>query len=89
MSYATVSGIRRDPWIKERVTACVAIEGGASPDQWVSDHAWSLAAQPGWAPAWESALAAHPEPEYQPGRDEAVITDSMILAAVQALRGKS
>lgn len=86
MSYATVSNIRRDPWVRERVTACAAIEGVGDPDQWASDRAWALAAQPGWAEAWESALAAHPEDGYLPGQDEAVITDQHILAAVQSLR---
>ena len=44
------------------------------------------AASPGWDAAWESALASHPdEPEYDPGADEAAITDAMILSQVQSM----
>lgn len=88
MSYLTISTIRQDPWIRDRVAACVAVEKlSDQPVQWAVDHAWKMAAQPGWAAAWESALAAHPDgdPDYHPGADGAVITDGMILAAVQLL----
>lgn len=91
MSYATVATIRQDPWIRDRVAACVATEGIAGrPEEWPIVNAWQLAVQPGWAAAWESALAAHPgDPEYRPGADEAVITDGQILAAVQLIEGRS
>lgn len=87
MSYATVATMRQDPWIRDRVAACVATEGIAvRPEEWPIVHAWGLAVQPGWSAAWESALAAHPDdPDYQPGRDESVITDGMILSAVQLI----
>jgi len=86
MTYKTVSIIQKDPNIRDRVSACIAIEDVALyPEQWGADHAWDLAAQPGWASAWESSLAAHPEEDYEPGNDEAVITDGMILSAVQAI----
>jgi len=86
MSYLTVATIRQDPWIRDRVAACVAVEGSGSPEDWAMGHAWELAAQPGWADAWESAQATHHgEPEYVPGADESVITDAMILSAVQSL----
>lgn len=87
MTYATVATMRGDYNLSQRVSACVAIEGIASfPEQWAADHSWVLAAQPGWAEAWESSLAGHADdPSYAPGRDEAVITDGMILSAVQSL----
>jgi len=87
MTYATVATIRRDADLSNRVAACVAVEHVAEhPEQWAAEHAWELAAQPGWAAAWESALAAHPEDaEYRPGGDAAVVTDGMILSAVQAI----
>lgn len=87
MSYATIATIYRDSNINSRITACVASEGiSKTPEQWVAERNWALAAQPGWAEAWESSLAAHPEtPDYLPGADAAVITDAMILSAVQAL----
>ncbi|AYQ99479.1 hypothetical protein PBI_JOHANN_23 [Microbacterium phage Johann] len=87
MSYATVATIRRYYDLTNRVAACVAVEGlSIFPEQWASEKAWALAAQPGWAEAWESALVAHKDDEaYVPGLDPGVITDGMILSAVQAL----
>lgn len=85
MTYLIVAMIRQDPWIRDRVAACAATEGVSAPEQWTMEHAWQFAAQPGWAAAWESALAVHPEDDYLPGKDEAVVTDAMILAAVQSL----
>lgn len=86
MTYSTVSAIQKDAGIRERVSACISIEGVSnSPEQWAADYAWRLAAQPGWAEAWEASLETHTESEYEPGRDEDVITDSMILSAVQNL----
>ncbi|QGH80680.1 hypothetical protein SEA_ZANELLA_22 [Microbacterium phage Zanella] len=87
MTYATVAMIRRDSDISNRVAACVAVEGlSPYPEQWAAERGWALAAQPGWAAAWASALTTHPDdPEYRPGWDEGVITDGMILSAVQAL----
>lgn len=74
MAYATIAAIQRDGSIRERVAACVVVEGvTSSPEQWAADHAWELAAQPGWADAWGDAEGA------------AAITDEMILAAVRAL----
>ncbi|UVK61356.1 hypothetical protein SEA_GINGERBUG_21 [Microbacterium phage Gingerbug] len=87
MTYANVAAIRSNPEMSSRLTACVAVERiSDTPEVWVAEHSWALAAQPGWAAAWASALAAHVEDEaYRPGADEAVITDAMILAAVQSL----
>ena len=87
MSYATIAAIRQDPWLRDRVAACVATEpGGHNPDSWGPAHSWALAASPGWAASWASALVTHKsEAGYQPGSDEGVITDAAILAAVQGL----
>lgn len=85
MSYLTIALIRQDPWVRDRAIACAATEGVDQPEQWVMDRVWALAAQPGWSNAWESAVASNTEPGYLPGRDEAVITDAMILAAVQSI----
>ena len=45
-------------------------------------HALTLAASPGFGAAWDSAVECGIE---NPGSDPAVISDQMILAAVQAL----
>lgn len=82
MTYATIATIQMDGPLSRRMAACAATQGIASPVQWVTDHSWQLAAQPGWAAAWESAIAGGVQ---TPGAQESVITDSMLLSAVQAL----
>jgi len=59
------------------------VEGEASPEAWSQAHRWQVAAQPGWADKWDSALAGGIE---RPGLDDSVITDGDILSAVQSLR---
>lgn len=86
MTYQNIANIAQDGLIQRRVLACAFEQKIDNPLQWVADHQWMLAAQPGWADKWASALQNHAaEPDYQPGSDEAVITDADILAAVQTL----
>lgn len=55
---------------------------------WVDQNRYLWAASPGWGEKWASALVSHEaDPDYEPGNDEAVITDADILATVQALTG--
>jgi hypothetical protein len=67
--------------LTSRCAAAAAQEGQPDPRNWAADHMLILAASPGWSEAWASAIAAGNE---QPGRDGAVITDGMILSAIQA-----
>ena len=85
MSYLTQAHIAGNSAMYERVAQCAATEGFADPSGWASANARTWAASPGWDTAWESALVAHPQPDYDPGADEAVITDGMILSEVQAI----
>lgn len=82
MSYYDVATMSGDIDLTSRVSACAAQEGIPEPRQWVNDNMLVVAAAPGWGEAWASAIAAGNE---APGRDPAVITDPMILAAVQPL----
>jgi hypothetical protein len=98
-AYLAISEIANDEHLVERLNAAVtqqqhlgSIDLGkyaTSPynlTAWVHDYRYLWASSPDWGAAWESALAAHPdEPDYEPGKDPAVITDGMILATVQAL----
>lgn len=52
---------------------------------WVDTNRYVWAASPGWGEAWTYARSTHTDVDYDPGRDESVITDNMILATVQAL----
>ena len=101
MSYFTIAVMHQDPTLRARVAACCAAEGMPDPESWAARHAWALAAQPGWAAAWESALVTNDctdpaapldgtPPQaggYCPGADGTAITDGMILSAVQHLVG--
>ena len=84
MSYRTLACLATDPDLHARLAACAAAEGMTDPHPlaWASNHQWQLAASPGWDAAYSYALATGVP---HPGADEGVITDGMILAAVQPL----
>jgi hypothetical protein len=84
MSYSSQAQLANDYAFQERIAACAAVEVPKThqPRQWATDHAWWIAASPGFADAYEYALNTEVP---NPGGDPAVITDSQILAAVQAL----
>lgn len=84
MSYGTLARMATDPDLHARLAACAATEGMTSPHPlaWASNHQWQLAASPGWDAAYAHALATGVQ---NPGASESVITDGMILAAVQPL----
>jgi hypothetical protein len=65
-------------------------QGAYAAIAWVENNRYLWASSPSWGEKWDYALAAHPEdPDYEPGRDSAVITDDDILATVQALAASS
>lgn len=80
MSYATHASIVQSGSLRQRITACAAQEGASDPPRWVNAVIWSL---PGsdWIAAWASAEAGNPGADH--GANEGVVTDGMILAAVQ------
>lgn len=82
MSYNDIADMAGNSYLKQRIAACAVTEGVThiSPMAWASVHQWYIVANPGWSDNWAYARAAQ-NPE--PGRDEAVITDGMILSAVQ------
>lgn len=82
MSYKSVADMAEDYALSRRITAAAAKESIDNPQGWVQLFRWEVAGQPGWDAAWDSAVASgNPDP----GNDEAVITDAMILSGVQAV----
>lgn len=81
--YLTISTIAADQNMRQRVAACAAQEGEVTPEHWSFNNSYRWAASPGWAEAWESAVAGN---NPAPGADPAVITDGQILSTVQLLR---
>ena len=84
MPYSAQAALSRDTDFISRISSCAAVEVEKThqPEQWAHDHVWWLAAAPGFADAYEYAINSNVE---RPGNDPAVITDAMILGAVQAL----
>jgi len=85
MTYLTQNDIAGNQAMLDRVAQAVASqpEITADPDDWTREHRRTWAAAPGWDAAWESALVA--APASNPGINEAVITDGMILSQVQSM----
>lgn len=84
MSYSAQAQLANDTMFRDRVAACAAVEVSHDhqPVQWADDHLWWVAAAPGFADAYESALAGGVP---NPGDDPAVISDAQILGVVQML----
>jgi len=82
MAFYDIAVLSQDPDFLYRCTACYATQSEhINPNAWVSEHTWDLAGAPGFGDAYASAIAGGVE---NPGRDQAVISDEQILAAVQA-----
>jgi hypothetical protein len=81
MSYSTIARCARDQEFLARVTAAAAQEGAAQPELVIGELIWPVSSASDVEAAYASALAAG---NPHPGGDEAVITDGMILSAVQA-----
>ena len=82
MSYWDISQMSGNADLQGRIMASAAQEGIPEPGPWTAEHMLVLCASPGWSEAWASAVASQ---NPTPGRDEAVITDGMILSAVQGI----
>lgn len=81
MSYNTINACANDQEFIGRLNAAAAAEGADDPIGAAWALRWPVAAAGDIAAAYASALAAG---NPHPGSDEAVITDQMILSAVQA-----
>jgi hypothetical protein len=87
MSYLDQSEIASNVTMYERLAQCAVEQDVPEPEAWVQAHRREWGAAPGWDAAWAYAQASHPDDRnYDPGRDEAVITDGMILAQVQSMQ---
>lgn len=82
MSYTTQAQLARDSDLIIRAAACAATQNIPDPETWAWRHQWQFSAQPGWDAAYAYAIASGTD---FPGKQDSVITDSMILAAVQSI----
>jgi hypothetical protein len=81
MSYNTINRCANDQAFQSRITACAAQEGAVEPSGAMYKLIWPVSTRTDIEAAYASALAAQ---NPNPGGDEAVISDQMILSAVQA-----
>ena len=84
MSYLTQDAIANSRSMLARVAQCAAQQMIPTADEWTYANRRTWAAAPGWDAAWESSLV-DAEEGYDPGSDEAVITDGQILSQVQSM----
>ena len=84
MSYNTIADAAQDADLRRRVAACFAQEtdGVEQPEALASVHMWRIAADNDIAAAYAYGVDTDVP---NPGRDEAVVTDAAILAAVSAI----
>lgn len=94
MSYDDIAAAAQDAQLRMRIAACVATQTGYTVPNGVRNHPvevagaiqWACAGQPGWGDAYAYAVSTDVP---SPGKDPAVITDGMILSAVQEVLGIS
>ena len=85
MAYWDQAQLSRDGDFNQRIGAAAAVEvelAGRQPLAWADERQWQISASPGFADAYASAVVSG---NPRPGQDGAVITDGMILSAIQAL----
>lgn len=82
-TYRDIADVAESASLRRREAAAAAQQHApGDPETWAYENRLLLASQPGWGAAWASAVASGiPDP----GDDPGVITDGMILAAVQEL----
>lgn len=86
MTYNVIIDMAGNASLINRAAAAASQEGHTSPLDWAQTHSWELASQPGWADSWASAEASKTVNVNQDtGMRDDVISDAMILSAVQAL----
>jgi hypothetical protein len=87
MTYNSIGKIATSAGMNKRISAAAAQEGAEGNAQmFTMNNIWQIAASPGWAEAWESAEQTSSDnnnPDIGARND--VITDGMIIAAVQPI----
>ena len=84
MSFNHIADAAQDSDLRRRVAACFAqnTTGTEQPEALASVHMWRIAADATIADAYAYGVDTGVP---SPGRDEAVVTDAAILAAVSAI----
>ena len=87
MSYNAIYDCATDPDFRNRIAAC-AVQEGAAPaggEAYATQNALAITSRKDIEAAWAHSMTANPYHSRR-GHDEAIITDQMILTAVQAFK---
>lgn len=87
MSYHAINQMFQSQSLRQRVIACAAQEGITDPETAVSNiRMWQLSSNTDWVAAWDTAVDGYTlDKNPNTGERPDVITDAMILSAVQAI----
>lgn len=84
-NYSAVASMAASISLRDRVAACAAQEGKPDPVIWAQQHMWAIAASATWDDTWQYAVDTYNVNQNpDTGARTDVISDAMILAAVQA-----
>jgi len=83
MTYKSIAAMAQDPALTSRIMACAAQEKKPDFATWVRNKIWTIVSSgTDWAAAWDYAVVNEVD---DPGNDQGVITDAMILSIVQPM----
>lgn len=89
MTYASIVEMTQSVALRDRIAAAAAEEGQPGDAMaWALENIWQVVASGNWDAAWDSANAsATVNDNPDTGARDDVITDAMILSAVQPMIG--
>ena len=86
MPYSTIAKMEQSQSLRDRLVGCAAQEGIPDPRGWVQQRLLDFLSDQGWMDAWQYAEDTWtPDDNPDTGARPGVISDAMILSAVQAL----
>lgn len=89
MAYQSMVEMAASQSLLSRIVAAAADEGIPDPLQWSNANVWALVSNSDWAASWDYARSTDTDDQNpDTGKRPGVITDQMILSAVQARRAE-
>lgn len=83
MTYKSIAAMAQDQALTSRIMACAAQQKKPDFPNWVRNKIWIIVSSGSdWAAAWDYAIGTNVS---NPGNNEGVITDQMILSIVQPM----
>lgn len=86
MSYNIIARMASDYAFRQRLYACAGVSKVKDSQVWVDQNIWNIIGDADMAAAYQLAIE---KSNPQPGTDESVITDEMILNKITSLQPSS